>query len=273
MRKFVRAAIDVPHARLYKRAVLRRQTSITFLSLPSFSLSTKLRHYSSSGVPRAEDRKMTPIEKANANRRAERFMSEQEIEKAKQENEEDNIWDDKAQEKGMDLVFRRATNILQAVTERQMTKLLQIHCGGENVNFFEADGVKKANWIVATGISDDMTNVAECSTLDIFADTILTKEPLDRHAVLPFKEREFNFTVCMLPSTVEDGSVMDIKELSRITNHGGFIIIGARAKIWEGDNVMSHLENNKSAQLLSVQSIEYMLLNQPESYFLALLRK
>ena len=99
-------------------------------------------------------------------------MSEQEIEKAKMSDKDgENIWDDKAEEVGITLVFRRATNILQAVTERQMTKLLQLYCGGMNVDFFKVDGINKANWIMATGISDDMTDVAECSTLSMFSNT------------------------------------------------------------------------------------------------------
>ena len=271
MKKVSRAVLEVSQRWLYGKRLPRATTPLSSSSY--YSIRSRLRHYSSTGWQGDGERQQTPIEKANANRRAERFMSEQEIEKAKLEHDEDNIWDDKTRAKGMDLVFRRATNILQAVTERQMTKLLQIYCGGESVKFFEADSIKNANWLVVTGISDDMTNVAECSTLDIFADTFLAEKPLDQQSVLPFKERQYGFTVCMQPSSTEDGSLVDIAELSRVTNHGGFIVIGARAKIWEGKGMMNQLENNKSCQLLSVQSIECSVRDEPENYFLALLRK
>ena len=88
-----------------------------------------------------------------------RFLSREEIEKSKREDE-DNIWDDKAQETGMDLVFRRAGNILQAVTERKMTKLLQLYSGGKMLQFF--DPVRDANWLDVTGISESEDMVAEC---------------------------------------------------------------------------------------------------------------
>ena len=274
MRKLSRVVLDVPNGWLRRKCLPR---AITYLSSSSSFWTTSsarlTRQFSSTGVRGSGERKLTPIEKANANRRAERFLNEQDIEKAKREHGEDNIWDDKTEENGMDLVFRRATNILQAVTERRMTKLLQIYCGGENVKFFDADGVKKANWIIANGISDDMTDVAECSTLDIFADCHHAKQPLDRNTVLPFKDRDYGFTVCMQPISTKDCSLVDIAELSRVTNHDGFIIIGARAKIWEGEGMMEHLENNKSAQLLSVQSIECKVPDGVENYFLALLRK
>ena len=44
----------------------------------------------------------------------------------KVEEENVSIFDDESKEVGMDLVYRRAFNILEAVTERKMTKLLQV---------------------------------------------------------------------------------------------------------------------------------------------------
>ena len=48
---------------------------------------------------------------------------------------------------------------------------------------------------------------------------------------------------------------------------------GARATTWEGKGIMNELESSKYAQLLAVQSIECEINDQPENYFLALLRK
>ena len=107
---------------------------------------------------------------------------------------------------------------------------------------------------------------------------MLSETPLNHHTNLPFRAREFEFVVCMLPpstpNAVHDasGSIVGIEELSRVCNPTGFIMIGMPARSWESKGVMDELEHSTAAQLLAVQSIDCSK-DFDDAYFLALLRK
>jgi len=176
--------------------------------------------------------------------------------------DENEVFDDQENLKGMALVFRRATNILEAVTERKGTSLLNIYCGGEMLGFF--GNIINATYLSVTGVTDKMEMLQSCRDIPIFSEVVHAKDA----SILPFDEKMFQVITCLRPS---DGKHIPVKELSRVTNDEGVIIYGAFKKQWDGENLMVELSSFSKAELISVQDIDCQE-QYKDSYYLAILR-
>lgn len=182
----------------------------------------------------------------------------------KKSEEEEEVFD-KEQENltGMKLVFRRSVNILEAVTERKGTTLLNIYCGGEMLGFF--GDIINATYLSVTGITDDISLYHSCLSIPIFSE-VKHSESL---VTLPFGQRAFQLCTCLHPPTA---TRIPIEELCRVTNDEGVIFYGVTKSNWLKEDLLTKLSTCNSADLIAAQEIDCTS-EFGDSYFLAILRK
>lgn len=156
---------------------------------------------------------------------------------------------------GYDLVCRRTSIIIQNITERQPTKLLDL----------DSDGcifphMRNANYLAVSGYAATASKAEECTKsgfyvcLDTHDESSETKEEFE----LPYEARSFGLVTWLQPM---DSPPLNIpmRELSRILNDAGTLVIGGLRKDWEERNVFDalyQLEQTQPVQIMIMQEVD-----------------
>jgi len=173
---------------------------------------------------------------------------------------------------GFDKCLQRAAGILVNLSERNMMKVLHVHCGGRLGYYLGQSSV-----FDITGVSPSSKDVEEAKSQRQYKSVSLVDGHF-RSLSEDFRSSAFQAVVCLHPPHALTCSAPSIQELLRLVTDDGFALVGAREEAWEADGLMEEVNAAEagagglmghSASLLSMQIID----TGDASYMMALIRK
>jgi hypothetical protein len=164
---------------------------------------------------------------------------------------------------GYDVVLKRVSQIIKAVTDRKPTKIL--HINPEN-NLMAYLG-EKATGFEIVGCSNKTTNssVEDVSFEGKEKYSSIEYLTFDNEKQLPFRNKTFQFVINCTPvhCTLQNSFSQMVwpTEVIRLITTGGYGIIGFDNTMWEALNMMEQLsaldENASPLELLALQEVPY----------------